>query len=126
MENRQGLIDKLESGKQSFVSRRDVLKIGAGLLAGAILPDALTGLAHAYAQTGAFKHIYIAADDHTDYYWMTDGATYQNAFINMLDYYLNQIDSTQGNAPEHQMRWNCDGHFWLWVYEKNRTPAQFT
>ncbi|MEO8606382.1 MAG: glycoside hydrolase [Chloroflexota bacterium] len=133
--NDKGFIEEIKSDKKSFVSRRDVLKMGAGLLAGSALPDMLTGLTRAAAQSGlparaaaqsGLKHIYVAADDHTDYVWRQDAATVQNNLVSMLDYYLDQIDATIGNQTEHQMRWNCDGHFWVWLYEKNRSAAQFT
>ena len=71
------------------------------------------------------KRIYIANDDHTDYMWTADEATYRQAFLDMLDYYVNLTDTTISNPPEYQSRWNCDGSFWLWTYEKNRTAAQF-
>ena len=34
------------------------------------------------------KRIYIAPDDHTDYMWTADEETYRQAFIEMIDYYL--------------------------------------
>ncbi|MBN2490664.1 MAG: glycoside hydrolase [Planctomycetes bacterium] len=71
------------------------------------------------------KRIYIAADDHTDYLWSADEVTYRQAFLNMLDYYLALADSTASEPPEFQSRWNCDGYFWVWEYEKNKTPAEF-
>jgi alpha-mannosidase len=71
------------------------------------------------------KRIYIAPDDHTDYMWTADEATYQNAFLNMTDYYLNQMDATAGNPSQYQARWNADGSFWMWLYQKNRSSAQF-
>ncbi|MBL8497356.1 MAG: hypothetical protein JNK39_05930, partial [Nitrosomonas sp.] len=74
----------------------------------------------------AGKHIYLAPDDHTDYMWRGDETEYENAFLNMTDYYLNQIDATtKTNPTHHQARWNADGSFWMWVYQKNRTPVQF-
>src|SRR5690349_15809743 len=73
----------------------------------------------------AEKHIYLAPDDHTDYMWRGDEAEYENAFLTMTDYYLNQIDATKANPSHHQARWNADGSFWMWVYQKNRTPVQF-
>src|SRR5512139_1058278 len=73
----------------------------------------------------AQKRIYIAPDDHTDYMWMADEATYRAAFPEMLDYYLNLADSTAGNASPYQSRWNCDGTLWVWEYERNRNAAQF-
>ncbi len=71
------------------------------------------------------KRFYIAPDDHTDYYWIADGATYRQSFLTMIDYYLNKMDSTAGNPSDSQMRWSCDGSLWMWEYERNRTPSQF-
>ena len=71
------------------------------------------------------KRFYIAPDDHTDYYWVADGATYRQSFLTMIDYYLNKMDTTAGNPSDTQMRWSCDGSLWMWEYERNRTPAQF-
>ena len=71
------------------------------------------------------KKIYLANDDHTDYMWTANEAAYDSAFVKMLDYYLQQIDSTKGNPADFQARFNCDGSYWLRVYEKYRSPAQF-
>ena len=71
------------------------------------------------------KRIYIANDDHTDLMWSSDEAGYRTAWLNMLDYYLDQADLTSGLASDYQGRFNTDGNYWLWTYEKNRTPAQF-
>lgn len=73
----------------------------------------------------AQKRIYLAPDDHTDYMWTADEATYRQSFLSMIDFYLNQMDSTAGNPSAQQGRWNCDGNYWMWTYEHNRTPAQF-
>lgn len=73
----------------------------------------------------AQRRFYIAPDDHTDYYWTADGSTYRQAFLSMIDYYLEKMDATAANPPDTQMRWNCDGSLWMWEYERNRTPAQF-
>ena len=75
--------------------------------------------------SSAQKRIYIAPDDHTDYFWSADEDVYRDAFIEMIDYYLDLADTTDGEVPEHQSRWNCDGSFWLWTYEQNKTPAEF-
>ena len=77
------------------------------------------------ASVSAQKSFYIAPDDHTDYYWTADAATYRQAFLSMTEYYLDKMDATQGNPSDTQMRWNCDGSLWMWEYEHNRTPAQF-
>lgn len=71
------------------------------------------------------KRIYVAPDDHTDYMWTADEETYRSAFLAMTDYHLNRMDATAGNPSPYQARWNADGNFWMWTYEKNRTPAQF-
>lgn len=71
------------------------------------------------------KRIYIACDDHTDYLWTANVAQYDTAFSAMLDYYLDLADTTAGNAPDYRSRFAADGSFWLWTYERNRTPAQF-
>src|SRR5690349_14460519 len=71
------------------------------------------------------KRIYLAPDDHTDYLWSLDEEGYRLAFLEMLDYYLDQIDATASNPSPHQARWNCDGSFWLWTYEKNKSPQDF-
>jgi len=71
------------------------------------------------------KRIYIAPDDHTDYMWTADEETYRQAFLEMTDYYLRLADSTANLPPQNQSRWNCDGSFWMWAYEKNRPAADF-
>ena len=71
------------------------------------------------------KRFYMAPDDHTDYFWIADDVTYRQAFLTMIDYYLNQMDTTQGNPSDQQMRWSCDGSLWMWEFERNRNAAQF-
>jgi len=71
------------------------------------------------------KRVYIAPDDHTDYFWTAGESTYRQVFLDTLDYYLNQADATAADPPDYQARWNCDGSLWMWTYEKNRTAAQF-
>lgn len=86
----------------------------------------LAAIAVAAGGASAQRRFYIAPDDHTDYYWTADGDTYRQAFLTMTDYYLNKMDQTAGNPPDTQMRWNCDGSLWMWEYEHNRLPAQFS
>jgi alpha-mannosidase len=71
------------------------------------------------------KRLYIANDDHTDYMWTANEAAYDTAFVQMLDYYLRQVDSTRNSPPDFQARFNCDGSYWLRAYQKYRSPAQF-
>lgn len=71
------------------------------------------------------KRIYLANDDHTDYMWTGNEAQYDSAFVQMLDYYLDQIEATKHNTPDFQARFNGDGSFWVRTYEKYRSPAQF-
>ncbi len=109
-----------------LISRRNLLKGAMTLLSGSILarlPDWLP-LPAAMSQT-APKRIYLAPDDHTDYFWSAGEDSYHQAFVEMIDYYLNLADSTATEPADHQSRWNCDGSFWLWVYEKNKPAADF-
>ena len=76
-------------------------------------------------QAQTVKRLYIANDDHTDYMWTANEAKYDTAFVQMLDYYLHQIDSTKNNPSDFQARFNCDGSYWLRAYEKFRSPSQF-
>lgn len=76
-------------------------------------------------QAQPVKRIYLANDDHTDFMWTANEADYNKAFVNMLDYYLDQIDATESNPEDFQARFNCDGSYWMQAYEKQRTPKQF-
>ena len=76
-------------------------------------------------QAQPVKRIYLGNDDHTDFMWTANEADYNEAFVNMLDYYLDQIDATESNPEEFQARFNCDGSYWMQAYEKQRTPKQF-
>jgi alpha-mannosidase len=71
------------------------------------------------------KKIYLAPDDHTDYMWSADEEGYQQAFLEMLDYYLNLNESTKNEPYPYQSKWNCDGSFWVYTYQKNRSEIQF-
>jgi alpha-mannosidase len=71
------------------------------------------------------KRLYLANDDHTDYMWTANEAKYDTAFVQMLDYYLDQIDATRSNPSDFQARFNTDGSYWLRAYQKYRSPARF-
>ncbi len=71
------------------------------------------------------KRIYLGNDDHTDFMWTANEAKYDSAFVHMLDYYLDQIDSTQTNPSDFQARFNCDGSYWMQAYQKYRSSKQF-
>lgn len=59
------------------------------------------GLAGPVAAEQPAKRIYLAADNHTDYFWTADEATYRKVFIETIDYYLDLADKTRDNPPEH-------------------------
>ena len=71
------------------------------------------------------RRIYIANDDHTDYVWTADEDSYRDAFLQMLDYYLDQADATAANPSDFQSRFNADGSLWLWTYQKNKSTEEF-
>jgi alpha-mannosidase len=110
----------------SFVSRRDVLKLGlAALVSGAALKLNMPLPPDCSSVQTTPKKIYIALDDHTDYMWSADESTYRQAFLDMLDYYLDLADATGNNLPQYQSRFNCDGSYWVWTYEKYKPAADF-
>lgn len=86
---------------------------------------ALALLAGAAAPAGAVKRLYLANDDHTDYFWSADDVAYREAFGEMLDFYMAQAEATATNPPDARGRFNCDGSLWAWEYERSRTPAEF-
>ncbi|HET6162361.1 MAG TPA: glycosyl hydrolase-related protein [Planctomycetota bacterium] len=69
--------------------------------------------------------VYIACDDHTDYFWTADDVAYRKAFLRTLDYFLDQIDKTADDPPDFQARYACDGALWLWEYERHRPHSDF-
>ena len=69
--------------------------------------------------------LYLAEDDHTDYMWTADAATYDRVFVEMLDHHLRLADETAGNAPALRHRFNCDGSYWLRAYERQKSAAEF-
>jgi len=71
------------------------------------------------------ERIYIACDDHTDYYWSADAATYRRAFIEMIDYYLERAEATSDEPDDYKARFNCDGSLWMWEYERNKPAGDF-
>ncbi len=73
----------------------------------------------------ALETIYLANDDHTDYFWSGDDLQYRTAFLSMLDYYMDQAEATASNPPDQRGRFNCDGSLWVWEYEHNRSEADF-
>ncbi len=76
-------------------------------------------------QTNNLKRIYIANDDHTDYMWSADADTYNQVFVDLIDFHLQLADETAGNPSAFQARFNTDGSYWLWNYERKKSPAEF-
>ena len=74
---------------------------------------------------GAIKRIYLANDEHTDYFWTADDVAYRAAFLGMLDFYMAQAESTVSNPIESRGRFNTDCSLWMWEYERHKTPAEF-
>jgi len=71
------------------------------------------------------QRIYLANDDHTDYMWSADADTYNQVFVDLLDFHLDLADQTAGNPPEYRARFNTDGNYWLWNYERKKSPEAF-
>lgn len=86
---------------------------------------AILVLAGASVLRAQATRIYIANDDHTDFMWTADAETYNAAFVDMLDHYLRLADETATNATPYQSRFNADGSYWLWQYERRKSPVEF-
>lgn len=112
--------DPIVEESLSIVSRRTIL---AGFI-GAAASVALPSLSKTQT-TDTRKRIYIAPDDHTDYMWTGSEEQYRVAFIDMIDYYVDLGARTAANPSDQRSRWNCDGSFWMWTYEKNKSKADF-
>ncbi len=67
----------------------------------------------------------MAPDDHTDYVWSASAEQYQQLFVQMLDYYLDQKDATAGEPSNLQSRFATDGSLWLREYERSKSPGDF-
>jgi alpha-mannosidase len=119
------------AGDTLTLSRRDFLRdcvlFSTGVLfgAGGLIPPWLAALARAQVAPVDPLRLYIALDDHTDLFWTADDAGYSRAFGEMLDYYLDLADATADQPADFQSRFNCDGAYWLWTYERTRPPQAF-
>lgn len=87
-----------------------------------LAPIAVLGIALGAAAQQ--KEVFLAPDDHTDYFWTADDADYRGFFGVMIDYYLNLADQTDNRPSDFQSRWNLDGSLWFWEYERTRPQAQ--
>lgn len=72
-----------------------------------------------------FKHIYLANDNHTDYFWSGDADAYRDVFLNELDYYLEKADQTLNNPLPYQSRFNCDVAMYVYTYKQYRSETAF-
>jgi alpha-mannosidase len=82
----------------------------------------LAGVSAAFAQPYT---VYVANDDHTDYGWNTSTAAYDGTMLSEIDFYLSRIAATATRHTDEQARFNADCWFYLWLYERSRTPSQF-
>jgi alpha-mannosidase len=69
--------------------------------------------------------VYIMNDNHTDYGWNATTEAYDAAMAAEIDYYLDQIAQFQNEPIESQSRFNADCWWYLYNYEKQRSPLQF-
>jgi alpha-mannosidase len=74
---------------------------------------------------GQQKHIYLANDNHTDYFWTANDESYSNVAINEIDYYLNLTESTLNLPLPHQNRYNLDCAWYVYEYQQNKSPEDF-
>jgi alpha-mannosidase len=77
------------------------------------------------AATASAHSVYLAPANHVDYNWNATAAQYDAAMLSELDYYLAQVDATAASPAAEQSRYIADSWWWLYLYEQNRTPAEF-
>jgi alpha-mannosidase len=77
------------------------------------------------ADAKASKHIYLANDDHTDYMWSADADTYNKVFVDLLDFHLDLAEKTKDKPSQFRSKFNVDGNYWLWQYERQKSKADF-
>ena len=101
--------------------------VRARLRRGATLFLALTAFAVACPGSALADHkrVFMAPDDHTDYFWSATADQYSVLFTEMLDYYLDQADATRNEPPNLQSRFSADGSLWIREYAKNKNVADF-
>ena len=88
--------------------------------------QATLGLALLLAATATHAaRIYIANDDMTDYAWNDTAAHYEASMLSELDYYRGRIGATSSKPSAEQARFNADCWYYLYLYEHNRSPADF-
>jgi len=86
-----------------------------------------TALALLLCPLAAIGHtLYLANDDHTDYGWNDTTDAYDAAMLSELDYYLDQVDATAGDAEIEQARFSADCWWYLRLYEDNRSDEDFS
>jgi len=77
------------------------------------------------AGRAAAHKVYLVNENHTDYGWNATTDAYDASMLSELDYYLGRIAATVSNPPAAQARFVADNWYYLYLYEKNRTPQQF-
>ncbi len=71
------------------------------------------------------KHIYLANDNHTDYFWSGNAQDYTGVALNEIGYYLNLADATDALDAPYQSRYNLDGAWYAYTYRQHKSPAEF-
>lgn len=71
------------------------------------------------------KHIYLANDNHTDYYWTGNAEAYDTVAIQEIDFYLDLADATDSSPSPYQNRYNLDGAWYVHAYQRHKSPAEF-
>jgi alpha-mannosidase len=109
-------VERLAPPPESTPRSRIMLIFGLLLLA--------TNLALIHRPAGAHD-VYIMNDNHTDYGWNATTDVYDEAMAAEIDYYLNQIEQFANEPPETQARFSADCWWYLYNYEKKRSPVLF-
>ena len=74
---------------------------------------------------GQQKHVYLANDNHSDIFWTADEKGYELVALHEIDYYLDLADQTANLPGPYQSRYNLDGAWYAYVYQKNKNAQEF-
>lgn len=103
-----------------------VQRCGSGSVSRHALVAALAfALAASTVTPSHAKDLYLLNDNHTDYGWNATVDEIEDAMATELDYYLDQADQTANLAPELRAKYAADSWWYLYNYQRKRTPAQF-
>jgi alpha-mannosidase len=104
----------MEVGLATATVARGIMALIVGVACALVSPS--RALAH---------RAYLVNDNHTDYGWNDTVENYETSMLSELDYYRGRVDATAANPPAEQAHFNADNWYYIYLYQKNRSPTAF-